>query len=156
MPPMTSRRAGAREIRIGFGVRGSGFREDTRASEYSCPCHPNSFFVRARRMGMGSVEEAGAGGWLGGGGNFFLAFEDDAVEESAAGGGAENGRQHVGFGFVDLWEGELESVGAGGAVPAGALVFEGGDGADPGVGEARAARVGVGDAIVEDFEHQGA
>ncbi len=100
--------------------------------------------------------EERSGGGLGGGGKFFLAFEDDAVEESAAGGGAEHGGQDVGFGFVDLGERELESVGAAGAVPARALVVKRGDGADPWVGEARATGVGVGDAVVEDFEHESA
>src|SRR5258706_15919239 len=102
--------------------------------------------MRGRRVGMGSMEERGAGGGLGGGGKFFLAFEDDAVEESAAAGGAEHGGQDVGFGFINLRESELKGVGAGGAVPAGALGFEGGDGADPGIGEALAAGGGGGGA----------
>src|SRR5688572_83844 len=138
MPPMMSRRAGARERRTdGEAV------------------HPSSLLIRASRVGMGSAEE-GAGGGLGGGWVkvVFLAFEDDAVEKSAAGGGAERGGQDIRFCFVDLGEGKLEGVGAAGSVPAGALVFERGDGADPGIGEARAARVRVGDAIVVDFEHE--
>lgn len=102
------------------------------------------------------MEERGAGGGLGGGGNFFLAFQDDSVEESAAAGGAENGGQHVGFCFVHSGIGKLEGVSAAGAVPAGALVFEGGDGTNPWIGQARSARIGIGDAIVEDFEHEGA
>src|SRR6266567_452357 len=109
MPPMTSRRPGAREIRMGPLEKSGG----------ASPTLPR----RARRVGMGSMEERACGG-LGGGGNFFLAFEDDAVEESAAGGGAEHGSQDVGFGFIDLRKSELEGVGAAGAVPAGALVFE--------------------------------
>ena len=94
---------------------------------------------------MGSRRKR-SGGWAGGGAKLFLAFEHDAVEKSAAAGGAEHGGQDVAFGFVGRGIGELKGVGARGAVPAGALIFESGDGADPGIGEARAARVGVGDA----------
>src|SRR5207245_3702913 len=145
MPPMTSRRPGAREILIGFRVRGSGFREEACLPN----SEPSSFSRRERRVGTGSMKERSGGG-LGGGGNFFLAFEDDAVEESAAGGGAEHGGQDVGFGFISLRKSELEGVGAAGSVPAGALVFEGGAGADPGIGDAGAARHGLGDARVGD------
>src|SRR6266513_681783 len=109
MPPMTSRRAGAREILMGL---------TSRASEYACPCHPHSALssssMRASRVGTGSREER-SGGWAGGGAKDFLfAFEDDAVEKSAAGGGAEHGGQDVRFGFVGRGIGELEGVGAAG------------------------------------------
>src|SRR5881628_960222 len=137
MPPMTSRRAGARERRKdGRAAADDADRADLRRSDSDWGAsHPSSFLIRASRVGMGSAEERRSGGWLGGGGKFFLAFEDDAVEETAAGGGAEHGGQNVGFGFIDLGKGKLESIGAGGAVPAGALIFESGDGADPGVGQ---------------------
>src|SRR4051794_2185583 len=118
MPPMTSRRAGAREIRTEERAAADDADEaDLRRSDRDGGrFHPSSFLTRATRVGMGSMEERSGGG-LGGGGNFFLAFQDDAIEESAAGGGAEHGGQHVGFGFVDLGKSELERVGAAGAVP---------------------------------------
>src|SRR3954465_12763260 len=108
MPPMTSRRAGAREIRVE-------------------PCQFSSSLILFKRAGTGSAEKRGAGGGLGGGGNFFLAFEDDAIKKPSAGGGAENGRQHVGFCFVDLGKGKLESVSAAGAVPSRPLILQRGN-----------------------------
>ncbi len=132
-----------------MGVRGSGFRAEED--------QPSSILMRFSRVGTGSAEKAGSSCRLCGGGNFgFLAFEDDAVKKPSAAGGAEHGRQHVGFCFVHLRKSKLKSIGARGAVPAGPLIFEGGDGADPGIGQARPAGIGVGDAIVEDFEHEGA
>src|SRR6266550_899797 len=108
MPPMTSRRAGARETRRGANADDADNADLRRSDSDWGASHPGSFLMRSSNVGMGSAEERGAGGWLGGGGKFFLAFEDDAVEESAAGGGAEHGGQDVGFGFINLRKGELE------------------------------------------------
>src|SRR4051794_19682011 len=115
MPPMISRRAGAREIWVE-------------------PCQFSSSLILFKRAGTGSAEKRGAGGGLGGGGNFFLAFEDDAVEKPSAGGRAEYGRQHVGFCFVDLRKCKLKCISAAGAVPSRPLILQRGNRSNPRIG----------------------
>src|SRR5215208_6630025 len=98
MPPMMSRRAGAREIRR--VVADDADEADLRRSDSDLDSElnqPSSVLMRESSVGMGSAEERGAGCGLGGGGKIFLAFHHDAVEESAAGGGAEHGGQDIGF-----------------------------------------------------------
>src|SRR5437764_11824913 len=76
-------------------------------------------------------------------GPLVFALEDQPAEEAPAVAVLEHSREDVAVLCRDLWHLKLKAIGAAGAVPVLVLLREGQERADPGIGQAIAARVGA-------------
>src|SRR3954469_11827209 len=170
MPPMTSRRPGARLTRIGRAKSNSAdssLRVRDRSVGTGSRLRSSRPGLRGKGCGSKAVgsEVAGSGrgegGWGEGVGTalvllLLLAFQDDLVEEPPAAGELKLRRQHVRPRRHDQRALELEEVRAAGAVPAVALLVERLEISDPRVRHARPASLGVEWAVIVQLEDHAA